>query len=224
MLSNSNDGFDFYEDESLESQNHKFFSIKNESKNEINCLKIEVCSKLITDSNVELEEHYNNFVKLLRSNEEIMFRIYTTRQREKLWEEIDKRKNSKMAFTCTISYLTSANQQVCYEYEIEIHNKAVLRTSEYGEEITCDSKKVEIKKDEYIILNEITLNKTETASVFRNLQDRIEGLDRLKYTHRKIGEAQAEGFKLAGYGYYEQRNTVESSIVEEDLIKNEVKV
>ena len=133
MLSNPDDGFDFYDNEEMNNQANKVFSIKNESKNEINSVKIDVCSKLTTDSSVVVEDTYTNFVKLLRSNEEIMFRIYTTRQRD-------------------------------------------------------------------------ILTSSETASVFRNLQDRLEGFDRIKYIQRKVGEAQAEGFMSVGYGVFDQLN------------------
>jgi len=206
MLSNQDDGFDFYDNADINSQLNKFFSIKNESKNEINSIKIDVSSTLTTDSSVVVEAKYTNFVKLLRSNEEIMFRICTTKQREKLWEDINKNTNSKLLFKCTVNYLTSAIQQICYEYEIEIHNVSVLRKIENEEEYTCDSSRVDIKKDEYKILNDATLNSSETASVFRNLQDRLEGFDRIKYIQRKVGEAQAEGFMSVGYGVFDQLN------------------
>ena len=206
ILSNPDDGFDFYDIEELNNRVNKFFTIKNESKNQINSIKIDVYSKLTTDSSVVIEDKYTNFVKLLRSNEEIMFRLYTTRQREKLWDEINKNTNSRLFFKCTINYLTSASQQICYEYEIEIHNISVLRKVENEEEHTCDSSRVDIRKDEYNILNEAILNPAETASVFRNLQDKIEGLDRLKYIQRKVGEAQAEGFMSVGYGIFDRSN------------------
>lgn len=215
MLSNPADGFDFYDIEELNNQVNKFFTIKNESKNQINSIKIDVYSKLTTDSSVVVEDKYTNFVKLLRSNEEIMFRIYTTRQRKKLWDEINKNTNSRMFFKCTINYLTSASQQICYEYEIEIHNISVLGKLENKEEHTCDSSRVDISKDEYNILSEAISNPAGTASVFRNLQDRLEGFDRIKYIQRKVGEAQAEGFMSVGYGVVDRLNNSTDKVAAE---------
>ena len=205
MLSNPNDGFEFYDNEEMNTRVNKFFSIKNESKNEIHSIKIDVSSVLTTDSGVVVSDgEYSNFVKLLRNNEEIMFRIYTTKQRDKLWEEINKNINSRLLFKCTVNYLTSANRQICYEYEIEIYNISVLRKFNDGEELTCDSSRVEIKKDEFTQLDEVTLNSADTASYFRNLQDRLEGLDRINYIQRKVGAAQAEGLMSVGYGLFSQ--------------------
>ena len=58
--------------------------------------------------------------------------------------------------------------------------------------------KEEILKDflnsflEFMNLEKVTLNTNEKPSVFRNIQDNIL-IDRVRYTHKKIGEAQAQG-------------------------------
>lgn len=124
----------------------------------------------------------------MRNNEEIILRAHSTEQRNKLWEELENNRQVELWFNCSINYLTNADEQVCYQYEAKIQNIPGPRT-EYG---VSNNAKISIIKDEYKILDKITLNRNEKPSVFRNIQDNIL-IDRVSYTHKKIGEAQAQG-------------------------------
>lgn len=193
ILSSEKDGFDFFDDEEKRyCENNKIFSIHNGSKNSVRLISIDVCSIVTTDSSAVLDDKFTCFVKLLRSNEEILFRICGTEQRKKIWEELDKNKRVKLTFNCKINYLTYAGEQILYEYETEIVNIPVPRIHNNVSIITNDLQ-ISVIKDEYRLLDKITLSDTTTASIFRNLQDYIINIDRVKYTHKKIGEAQSEG-------------------------------
>lgn len=192
LISSEKDGFDFYDDDNrLYSENHRIFSIKNESKNNIHSVQIEMHSRLKTDSNLVIDDTYYNFIKLLRSNEEIVFRVHSTEQRNKLWEELDKNKQVDLSFDCKINYLTPANEQVYYEYEAQIRNIPETKMIN-GEAVSTNNAKTSIIKDEYRILEKSTIDEQQQASVFRNIQDGIL-IDRVNYIHKKIGTAQAQG-------------------------------
>lgn len=193
LLSSEKDGFDFCDDDDrLYQENHRIFSIKNESKNSIRLIKIDTYSKITTETDAKIEDKTSNFVKLLRDNEEIIFRMYSTEQRTKLWEQIEKDKQVILTFICEINYMTFAGEQICYKYEVEVTNIPVKRTYN-GKDVMTNNAKTSIIKDEYCVLNEVTLNEESKASVFRNLQDFIQ-INRVKYVHKIVGEAQAKGF------------------------------
>lgn len=79
VISSEKDGFDFYDDDDkLYSQNHRIFCIKNERKNNIHSVKIDVNSQITTASNATIDDSYSNFIKLLRSNEKIILRAHST--------------------------------------------------------------------------------------------------------------------------------------------------
>lgn len=139
----------------------------------------------------QLEDHFSNFVNLLRGNEEIIVRMHNTEQRDKLWEELGKNNQTILNFDCTIDYLTSANEQVCYNFEAEIVNIPEKTTIE-NQDVVCNNAKISILKDEYKILEKRILKDNMKTSVYRNMQDYV-NLDRVKYIHQKIGAAQAQG-------------------------------
>jgi hypothetical protein len=189
VVSSEKDGFDFYDDDNkLYSLTHRIFCIKNEAQHQIHSVKIDVNSRITTESNATIDDNYSNFIKLLRNNEEIILRAHSTKQRNKLWEELENNRQVELWFNCSINYLTNADEQVCYQYEAKIQNIPGPR-SEYG---VSNNAKISIIKDEFKILDKITLNRNEKPSVFRNIQDNIL-IDRVSYTHKKIGEAQAQG-------------------------------
>lgn len=76
--------------------------------------------------------------------------------------------------------------------------------------------KISIIKDEYKILEKVTLNTNEKPSVFRNVQDNIL-IDRVRYTHKKIGEAQAQGLMsqiMPPFGNKNNQNVASTSDIE----------
>jgi len=191
LISSEKEGFDFFDDnEKRNLLNNRLFSIKNESKNNLHSLSIDIKTVLKTNSDATIEDKFSNIVHLLRSNEEVIVRMHNTEQREIIWAELDKNNQSTLNFDCTINYLTSANEQVCYRYIAEIVN-IPEKTIIDGKENTSNNAKISILKDEYHILDKITL-KHNSSSVFRNMQDYVI-LDRVKYIHNKIGAAQAQG-------------------------------
>lgn len=213
VLSSEKDGFDFYDDDDkLYSLNHRFFCIKNEARHQIHSVKIDINSRITTESNATIDVNYSNFIKLLRSNEEIILRAHSTEQRNKLWEELENNRQVGLWFSCNINYLTNADEQVCYQYEAKIQNIPGQRT-EYG---VSNNAKISIIKDEYKILEKVTLNTNEKPSVFRNVQDNIL-IDRVRYTHKKIGEAQAQGLMsqiMPPFGNKNNQNVASTSDIE----------
>ena len=214
LVSSEKDGFDFFDDNSKRDQNNRIFSIKNESKHDIYSVKVDVKTTLKTSSDAKIEDNFSNVVNLLRENEEIILRMHNSEQRKKLWEELDKNNQPILSFDCEINYLTSANEQVCYNFEAEIVN-IPEKTIIDGQEITSNNTKISILKDEYKVLKQRTLQENLATSVYRNMQDYV-NLDRVKYIHNKIGAAQAQGM-LSQFGnvfpntYQSQQNTVISS-------------
>lgn len=192
VISSKTDGFDFYDiDNEFYFNTQQLFSLRNESLNTISLIMVTTSTKIITESNAELNDDSMNVIKLLRSKEEIVLRMHSTEQRSKLWEELDKGKNVRLLFDCEIKYITFANQQICYKYSVDILNTPMARTID-GKPSTANNRKINIIKDEYTVSDIKTIGDSRDASVFRNLQDRIE-VDRVTYVHRKIGAAQAEG-------------------------------
>lgn len=192
VLSSEKDGFGFYDDaDSLYNFNHSIFSIHNGSSCNIHFVKITTNSKITTESNAIIEDTVENIVKLLRSNEEILFRMHNTEQRNKLWEELAKGRKVDLFFDCKIEYLTSANDQILYHYITNISNNPLPQTID-GKVHTTNDRKISVVKDEYKILDKVTLNDTLIASVFRNLQDKVPN-DRIVYAQKKVGAAQVAG-------------------------------
>ena len=191
LLSSEKEGFDFFDDNTKKDQNNRLFSIKNESKCDIHLIKIDVKTTLKTNSDAIIEDHYENVVHILRSNEEIILRMHNTEQRNKIWEELEKNNQTTLFFNCNINYLTSANEQICYNFNSEIINIPEKRIID-KREIISNEVKISIIKDEYQILEKRTLPENMPTSVYRNMQDYVI-LDRVKYIHNKIGAAQAQG-------------------------------
>lgn len=117
--------------------------------------------------------------------------MHNTEQRTKIWEELDRNNQTTLSFDCEINYLTSANEQICYNFKAEVVNTPEKTIIE-GKETTSNNAKISILKDEYKVLEKRTLKENITTSVYRNMQDYV-NLDRVKYIHQKIGAAQAQG-------------------------------
>lgn len=187
LLLSSKEGFDFYDDVTHQPGYHCIFSIRNDSENSIQFVNIEIRSKLKTRSDKEIFDEYKNVVKLLRKNEEILLRIHNTEQRKTFWECLEKNESVETEFECTINYLTFANQQIRYDYSIKI-----IDNPKKVEEFVSSDRKTEILKDEHSPIDEISINRDEPASLFRDLQDKLNP-DRFGYKHQRIGEAQMNG-------------------------------
>lgn len=229
LVSSEKDGFDFFDDNSKRDQNNRMFSIKNESKYDIYSVKIDVKTTLKTSSDAKIEDNFSNVVNLLRENEEIILRMHNSEQRKKLWEELDKNNQPILSFDCEINYLTSANEQVYYNFEAEIVN-IPEKTIIDGQEIVSNNAKISILKDEYKILEKRILKDNMKTSVYRNMQDYV-NLDRVKYIHQKIGAAQAQGAmtqigNVFSSPYQSHPNTIDVSDKNKEAIggSNEAKV
>ena len=155
--------------------------------------------------------------------------MHNTKQRDKIWEELDKNNQTTLSFDCVINYLTSANEQVRYNFEAEIINIPEKKIEEDRGEIIYNNAKISIVKDEYKVLEKRTLKESMTTSVYRNMQDSVT-LDRVKYIHQKIGAAQAQG-ALSQIGnafsnsYQVQQKTIDVSDKNEATnVPNETKI
>lgn len=218
LVSSDKEGFDFFDDNTKRDQNHRIFSIKNESKKNIHSVKIDVKTLLKTNSDAKIEDHFSNVVDLLRKNEEIILRMHNTEQRTKIWEELDRNNQTTLSFDCEINYLTSANEQICYNFKAEVVN-APEKTIIEGKETTSNNAKISILKDEYKVLEKRTLKENITTSVYRNMQDYV-NLDRVKYIHQKIGAAQAQGvISQIGNAFFNPYQVQQNAIADSD--KNE---
>ncbi len=225
LLSSEKDGFDFFDDNTKKDQNNRLFSIKNESKCDIHLIKIDVKTILKTNSDAIIEDHYENVVHILRSNEEIILRMHNTEQRNKIWEELGKNNQTTLFFNCNINYLTSANEQICYNFNSEIINIPEKRIID-EREIISNEVKISIIKDEYKILEKRTLPENMPTSVYRNMQDYVI-LDRVKYIHNKIGAAQAQGV-MSQIGNtlsnQTQLNNANNNIINNDKTKKDIEI
>ncbi len=218
LLSSENEGFDFYDDKKKRGEeNHRLLRVKNQSQNNTKSIAIDIKSQVTTESQATTVDTYTNFIQQLRPNEEFIIRVHNTEQRKKLWDELYKKRRVLTHFQCTIYYLTEANEQICYEYEIKI--ESIPEEKEINGEIQiCDDSKIEILKDEYKI---IELKKhNESASSFRNIQDYITTLDRVSYLHEKIGEAQAKGMISQASKYSDMRD-IPNNITHQPIEKNQ---
>jgi len=181
LLLSGDDGFDFFDNiDKRYEQKCPILMISNNSccQRDIRLIKISTETKMKTDSDEIIPYSTTNFVKLLRSREEIAIRLQNQVQFEKTIELYKKKAFSDVTFVCKVDYFTLANQQICYEYAVNIRNGS----------------RVEIIKDEYTVVDHVTLSEDiMQASVFRNLQDEISHIDRSAYVGRKTGEAQMQG-------------------------------
>ena len=192
LLLSSDEGFEFYDDDSRRySENHRIVSIKNNSSNSIKSICISVASTIITESQAVIKDSYTNYIQHLRHNEEILFRVHNTMQRKLLWEELSSQKRVVTKFNCKVTYLTEADECICYEYTIKINSIPQEKEIEQKMQI-IECARIEVEKDEYYIVEKQDIETKQKASYFRNVQDYIV-LDRAFYLHKKIGGAQAQG-------------------------------
>ena len=195
LLISGEDGFAFFDErETPRYECNKIFSLKNEIFfRDVKSLLIKTNSVLISDSGERTPYETNNFIDLLRSREEILFRLYGTEQRTKAMEYIEKRKRYTLEFKVVVDYLTLAEQQIKYEYEakiIDIPESIEIK----GEKKEYYSFRTEGIKDKYTVLDEITIPKNQGETAFRNLQDYAQYVgDRVSYRNEMSGREQGRG-------------------------------
>jgi len=193
LLALKEDGFEFYDDDERWWETHGFLSICNEGENRISHINIETNTKLITAADAEKTSNSKSIVKLLRKGERILTRIYNAEQQKICSECIDKKETVKTEFCCTINYLTAAEQQIRYVYKVVITNiPKIYMDEKTKEEKVKYSRKTEVINDEYEPIRKKTINKSEPASPFRDLQDYLTS-DAFGYRYRKIGDKQMTG-------------------------------
>lgn len=217
LLSSERDGFEFFDNKDKRGfDNHRLLIVKNECSNSIKSVFIDVQCKITTESQAMVSDKYTNFIQQLRSNEEFIFRIHNMEQRSKLWEELFHEKRVITYFQCKIYYLTEANEQIVYDYEIKI--ESVPTKKEENEKIIIyDNPKIEVLKDEYKLCSDY-VKISQQASPFRNIQDYIL-TDRVSYLYEKIGEAQAKGLILQA-SKFNNGNFLSNNIVQQPIVED----
>lgn len=200
ILVSSNEGFEFY-DNPEKQLSYDIFTIRNVGVHNIDFIDISVNSKVESSSNEIIHNDFDNFVRLLRPNEEIMLRIHSTSQHNKLLSCVNNGEQFETEFRCVINYLTLAKQQVSYEYLIKVTDTPKKKQ---GSEIVEYVRKTEIKQDGYKLLDEITIDTNKTFSHFRDLQENLRA-DRFGYKYRRIGEEQMNGTLDALYTFWKKQ-------------------
>ena len=201
LLLSGKDGFTFFDErESARYRWDKILSLKNEVYfKDIKSLWIKTNSTLTDDSGEETPYSADNYVELLRSREEIVFRLYSSEQKAKQESYMEKRKRIVLEFDIEINYLTLAGQQVKYEYKAKIID--IPMTAEIKDEKTGEKEKkeyysfiTEMLKDGYIIKDKPDMPENQKASAFRNLQDDAQLVgDRVAYRNEMSGREQGRG-------------------------------
>jgi len=192
LLISGEDGFSFFDDmEDPRYEWSKIFSLKNGVYfKDVNSLLIKTSSVLISESGERTEYKTSNFIDLLRSMEEVVFRMYGTEQRIKIKGYEEKRERFTLDFKVDIDYLTLAGQQVKYEYEAKIVDIPKSKEVDGVNKEYYDFR-TEILKDGYAILDEVTIPKNQKATAFRNLQDNAQVVgDRAAYRNEMSGREQ----------------------------------
>ena|GEM_PF-1114795 len=174
LLLSGKDGFDFFDNVNKSNKFiYKILNISNNSNVDIISVLISTTSILTDDSESITEYTTENFIKRLRSNEDIVVRLLSEEQGNKIHESSSKRISNKLTFKCTIKYLTLANQQVRYEYHVLIKDYRIIIVEKDESTVTDDASKIE-----------------KEATIFRNLQD-YTTFDRATYLWSKQAAFQA---------------------------------
>jgi hypothetical protein len=200
VLTSKEDGFGFFDDGGRWSDIHCVFSISNECNNRAEHIKISTNTKLTTMTDAEKSSSTENVVKLLREGERILFRVYSDEQQKIRENCIANKEVFKTEFLCTIDYLTTAEQQINYIYNVVITNST--KTDDKGN--TTYVRKTEIIKDEYEPMKQATINKNAPASHFRDLQESLTS-DGFGYKYRKIGDKQMMGTLDALHRFWKEQ-------------------
>lgn len=101
-----------------------------------------------------------------------------------------------LKFECVIEYLTLANQRIRYVYRINITN----------------DRRIEVENDGIELIEDDSNLGSQNATIFRNLQDYISGVDRTAYGWEKMGQAQMKGIMAQ----YNPQNEKQSTTNKED--------
>lgn len=207
LLFSGEDGFEFYDNiKKRVSQRCRILLIENNTRNEIQSIKLTTESILVNLSNDEKTNYKTeNFACFLRSKEDIVVRILSQEQYEKIIQMNQDKTPSELNFICTIEYSTLAKQCVRYLYKINIKN----------------DQRIEIIKDEIESITDINEPINIVPSIFRNLQDTISGIDRPSYSWEKMGSSQMRGI-LSQYNPNDFQQKVESNI-DQDTVTNKDK-
>lgn len=215
LLSSKKDGFGFYDDEAREDEVHCIFSICNEGENRIEHINITTSTVLIAANEAEKLSESVNYVKILRKNERVFIRVHSDEQRQVLLEGMGKRETIKTEFNCTINYLTTAGQQICYKYNIAVTD--IPKTDDKG--LTTYRRKPEIINDEYSPINNVSIDRNALASSFRDLQENLT-FDGFGYKYRRIGDEQMKGTLKALKRFFEEQGITEAVKQATDSVSN----
>lgn len=190
LLYSGEDGFEFFDDiQKRNSQTCRLLLIENKTDLDIKDISISTKSMLRNMSTDEqITYTTKNYACFLRGHESIVLRLANQQQYEKILSMNEKNLPSLLEFECVIEYLTLANQRIKYVYRININN---------DRRIEVESDGIEVVQDDSEPLN-------HTATIFRNLQDYISGIDRNAYAWEKMGQAQMKGI-LSQYNSQNER-------------------
>ena len=178
LLLSGEDGFDFFDnDDKRKKQLCRVLHIDNMSNYDITDIVLKTESCLENRNTNELKKYNTkNVIKLLRSKESLDIRLANQEQYESFLQMNEEKTPSEFTFGSKIEYSTQAGQRVSYRFNVRISNDRCI----------------EIEKDEIEKIEDMRQVESNSATVFRNLQDYIT-IDRAAYIWEKMGQSQARG-------------------------------
>lgn len=191
LLFSGHDGFEFFDDNDKRMfQTSRILVLKNTSNSSIKDISFITKSTLI---NMDTAERYiyetDNAANLLRGKESIIIRLTDQVQFNKILEMNKNKVPSLLEFLCIIEYTTLANQRIKYIYQIKINNDRHIENIKDGVESVIDV-------DKPLDIN---------ATIFKNLQDSLSGIDRSAYSWEKMGQAQMRGIMTQYFPNFTQQ-------------------
>lgn len=179
LLFSGEDGFEFFDDDNKRSsQTCRLLLIENKTDLDVKdvCLSTKTILKnMSTDEQITYTT--KNAASFLRGHESIVLRLANQKQYEMILSMNKKQIPSLLKFECIIEYSTLANQRIKYIYQINITN----------------DRRIEIENDGIESIQDDSELKIGMATIFRNLQDYISGIDRSAYAWQKMGQEQMKG-------------------------------
>ena len=198
LLYSGEDGFEFFDDDQKRvAQTCRLLLIENKTDHDIKDVSLStktILRNMSTDEQITYTT--NNYASFLRGHESIVLRLANQQQYEMILSMNEKKLPSLLRFECVIEYLTPANQRIKYVYRININNDRRIEIENDGIELTQDDSEPRF----------------QTATIFRNLQDYISGVDRNAYAWEKMGQAQMKGIM----SQYNPQNAKQSTAEKKD--------
>lgn len=196
LLYSGEDGFEFFDDDKKRRfQTCRLLLIENKTDLDVKdvCLSTKTILKnMSTDEQITYTT--KNAASFLRGHESIVLRLANQKQYEMILSMNEKQIPSLLKFECIIEYSTLAKQRIKYIYQINITN----------------DRRIEIENDGIEVIQDDSELKIGTATIFRNLQDYIAGIDRSAYAWQKMGQEQMRGVLSQYNPQSEKQETIEN--------------